>query len=120
MIYDSWFDNYLGALALFEFMMEVSKKSNFKNDEYKSWASSFKFDVSSSTKREDTLEIKTGEIGIVVLGLKTLDGIAVGDTMTDAKIQQRDYWWFWTCKPFVFAGLYPIETDKFEDLRGFK
>ena len=38
-------------------------------------------------KRQDTVEIKTGEIGIVVLGLKTLDGIAVGDTMTDAKIQ---------------------------------
>ena len=60
----------------------------------------------------------SGEIGIVVLGLKTLDGIAVGDTMTDAKNPTKMVVdGFEPAKPFVFAGLYPIETDKFEDLR---
>ncbi len=69
-------------------------------------------------KRQNTNEIKTGEIGIVVLGLKTLDGIAVGDTMTDAKEPTKiAIDGFEPAKPFVFAGLYPIETDKFEDLR---
>ena len=69
-------------------------------------------------KKENTPEIKTGEIGIVVLGLKTLDGIAVGDTMTDAKNPTNEAIdGFEPAKPFVFAGLYPIETDKFEDLR---
>jgi len=53
-----------------------------------------------------------------VLGLKTTEGIAVGDTMTDAKTPtQKAIEGFEPAKPFVFAGIYPIETDKFEDLR---
>jgi GTP-binding protein LepA len=59
-----------------------------------------------------------GEIGIVVMGLKTVDTIKVGDTLTDAKnptLEAIDG--FSPAKPFVFAGLYPIETDKFEELR---
>ena len=119
LIYDSWFDNYLGALAL----VRVYDGSIKKGQTLKMMNTNVEHQVLSlmyphPLKREDTLEIKTGEIGIVVLGLKTLDGIAVGDTMTDAKnptAQIIDG--FEPAKPFVFAGLYPIETDKFEDLR---
>ena len=119
LIYDSWFDNYLGALAL----VRVYDGSIKKGQTLKMMNTKVEHQVLSlmyphPLKREDTLEIKTGEIGIVVLGLKTLDGIAVGDTMTDAKnptAQIIDG--FEPAKPFVFAGLYPIETDKFEDLR---
>ena len=119
LIYDSWFDNYLGALAL----VRVYDGSIKKGQTLKMMNTKVEHQVLSlmyphPLKREDTLEIKTGEIGIVVLGLKTLDGIAVGDTMTDAKnptVQIIDG--FEPAKPFVFAGLYPIETDKFEDLR---
>jgi GTP-binding protein LepA len=69
-------------------------------------------------KKQKTNEIKTGEIGIVILGLKTTDGIEVGDTVTDAKNPTAEVIdGFEPAKPFVFAGLYPIETDKFEDLR---
>ena len=119
LIYDSWFDNYLGALAL----VRVYDGSIKKGQTLKMMNTKVEHQVLSlmyphPLKREDTLEIKTGEIGIVVLGLKTLDGIAVGDTMTDAKnptAQIIDG--FEPAKPFVFAELYPIETDKFEDLR---
>ena len=119
LIYDSWFDNYLGALAL----VRVYDGSIKKGQTLKMMNTKVEHQVLSlmyphPLKREDTLEIKTGEIGIVVLGLKTLYGIAVGDTMTDAKnptAQIIDG--FEPAKPFVFAGLYPIETDKFEDLR---
>ena len=119
LIYDSWFDNYLGALAL----VRVYDGSIKKGQTLRMMNTKVEHQVLSlmyphPLKREDTLEIKTGEIGIVVLGLKTLDGIAVGDTMTDAKnptAQIIDG--FEPAKPFVFAGLYPIETDKFEDLR---
>ena len=62
LIYDSWFDNYLGALALFEFMMESIKKkkkrSNFKNDEYKVEHQVLSLMYPHPLKREDTLEIK--------------------------------------------------------------
>ena len=119
LIYDSWFDNYLGALAL----VRVYDGSIKKGQTLRMMNTKVEHQVLSlmyphPLKREDTLEIKTGEIGIVVLGLKTLDGIAVGDTMTDAKNPTKMIIdGFEPAKPFVFAGLYPIETDKFEDLR---
>ena len=119
LIYDSWFDNYLGALAL----VRVYDGSIKKGQTLRMMNTKVEHQVLSlmyphPLKREDTLEIKTGEIGIVVLGLKTLDGIAVGDTMTDAKNPTKVVIdGFEPAKPFVFAGLYPIETDKFEDLR---
>lgn len=119
LIYDSWFDNYLGALAL----VRVYDGSIKKGQTLRMMNTKVEHQVLSlmyphPLKREDTNEIKTGEIGIVVLGLKTLDGIAVGDTMTDAKNPTKEVIdGFEPAKPFVFAGLYPIETDKFEDLR---
>ena len=58
-------------------------------------------------KRVLTKEIKTGEIGVVVLGLKTVDDIMVGDTITDAnKPTQKPIDGFESAKSFVFAGLY--------------
>ncbi len=119
LIYDSWFDNYLGALAL----VRVYEGSIKKGQVLKMMNTKVEHPVLDlmyphPIKREKTAEIETGEIGIVVLGLKTLDGIAVGDTMTDAKNPTAEAIdGFEPAKPFVFAGLYPIETDKFEDLR---
>ena len=119
LIYDSWFDNYLGALAL----VRVYDGSIKKGQMLRMMNTGVEHPVLNlmyphPIKRQNTPEIKTGEIGIVVLGLKTLDGIAVGDTMTDAKVRtEQAIDGFEPAKPFVFAGLYPIETDKFEDLR---
>ncbi|OCM00025.1 Elongation factor 4 [Aliarcobacter thereius] len=119
LIYDSWFDNYLGALALvrvYEGSIKKGQLLRMMNTKVEHPVLNLMYP--HPLKREDTNEIKTGEIGIVVLGLKTLDGIAVGDTMTDAKIPTKEAIdGFEPAKPFVFAGLYPIETDKFEDLR---
>jgi GTP-binding protein LepA len=119
LIYDSWFDNYLGALALVRVYDGSIKKGQMlrmmnTKVEHKVLDLMYPHPI----KRQQTTEIETGEIGIVVLGLKTTEGIAVGDTMTDAKnptLEVIDG--FEPAKPFVFAGLYPIETDKFEDLR---
>ncbi|QOG11598.1 translation elongation factor 4 [Arcobacter sp. FWKO B] len=119
LIYDSWFDNYLGALAL----VRVYDGSIKKGQMIKVMGTSASHQVINlmyphPIKRYDTPEIKTGEIGIVVLGLKTVDAIAVGDTMTDSKNPTAiPIDGFEPAKSFVFAGLYPIETDKFEDLR---
>ena len=119
LIYDSWFDNYLGALALvrvYDGSIKKSQKIKLMNTKVEHQVLSLMYP--HPLKRQDTVEIKTGEIGIVVLGLKTLDGIAVGDTMTDAKNPTAEAIdGFEPAKPFVFAGIYPIETDKFEDLR---
>ncbi len=119
LIYDSWFDNYLGALAL----VRVYDGSIKKGQMLRMMNTGFEHKVLDlmyphPIKKEKTNEIETGEIGIVVLGLKTTEAIAVGDTMTDAKNPAANVInGFEPAKPFVFAGLYPIETDKFEDLR---
>ena len=119
LIYDSWFDNYLGALAL----VRVYEGSIKKDQVISTMNTGFENKVLDlmyphPIKQQKTNEIKTGEIGIVVLGLKTTEAIVVGDTMTDAKNPTAKVIdGFEPAKPFVFAGLYPIETDKFEDLR---
>lgn len=119
LIYDSWFDNYLGALALvrvFNGSIKVGQNlyimGSGKNHEV------LDLMYPHPLRQEKTKAIQCGEIGIVVLGLKNVTDIAVGDTMTDFKTRtQEPVAGFEPAKPFVFAGIYPIDTDKFEDLR---
>lgn len=119
LIYDSWFDNYLGALALVRLVngelrvgQEVQVMSSGKK--YEVLALYYPHPV----QKIPTQSIACGEIGIISLGLKSLTDMAVGDTITDAKNPtQEPVEGFRPAKPFVFAGIYPIETDKFEELR---
>ena len=119
LIYDSWFDNYLGALALVRLVngelrvgQEVQVMSSGKK--YEVLALYYPHPV----QKIQTQNIACGEIGILSLGLKSLTDMAVGDTITDAKNPtQEPVEGFRPAKPFVFAGIYPIETDKFEELR---
>ncbi|CUU69451.1 elongation factor 4 [Campylobacter hyointestinalis subsp. hyointestinalis] len=119
LIYDSWFDNYLGALALVRvydgavkkgdevYVMGTDKKHTVLDLMYPNPIAPIKTD-----------ELKTGEVGIIVLGLKNVSDVSVGDTITLAKNRALEaIGGFEKAKPFVFAGLYPIDTDKFEDLR---
>lgn len=119
LIYDSWFDNYLGALALVRvydgdikkgqdiYVMGTGKKHEVLNLLYP-----------HPIKQEKTDILKTGEVGIVVLGLKNIGDVKVGDTITDSRNKTpHPIEGFEEAKPFVFAGLYPIDTDKFEELR---
>ncbi len=119
LIYDSWFDNYLGALALvrvYDGSIKKGQMLRMMNTKEEHQVLSLMYP--HPRKPTKTNVIETGEIGIVVLGLKTTNSIAVGDTMTDAKNPTAEAIdGFEPAKPFVFAGIYPIETDKFEDLR---
>ena len=119
LIYDSRFDNYLGALAL----VRVYEGSVAKNDEVLVMSTQKRHFVQDLLYPHPLSPIKTpilraGEVGIVVLGLKTLGDVQVGDTITLTKNKaQAAIAGFEKAKAFVFAGLYPIDTDKFEDLR---
>jgi len=119
LIYDSWFDNYLGALALIRvFDGKISKGQMAKVMGTKDEHQVLKLMYPNPVAPVITDEIRTGEIGIVVMGLKTVDSLKVGDTITDAKNPTANAIdGFEPAKPFVFAGIYPIETDRFEDLR---
>ena len=119
LIYDSWFDNYLGALALVRvFDGRIHKGQMLKVMGTKDDHQVLNLMYPNPIAPIKTTEINTGEIGIVVMGLKTVDSLQVGDTITDAKVPtQIPIDGFEPAKPFVFAGIYPIETDRFEDLR---
>ena len=119
LIYDSWFDNYLGALAL----VRVFEGSLKTGDEAYIMGSAQKYPVLDllyphPIAPQKTKSIGAGEIAIVVMGLKTLSQIAVGDTITLANNKAAEpISGFEGAKQFVFAGLYPIDTDRFEELR---
>lgn len=118
-IYDSWFDPYLGALGLvrvFDGEIKVNQlvKIMSNGEEHQVLDLMYPHPL----KRKKTPVIKTGEIGIVVLGLKEVHVVNVGDTITDAKNPTCEpVVEYEPAKPFVFAGIYPIDTDEFENLR---
>ncbi len=119
LIYDSWFDNYLGAVALVRvFDGRIAKGQMVKVMGTKDEHQILNLMYPNPLAPINTTELNTGEIGIVVMGLKTVDSLKVGDTVTDAKNPTAEViHGFEPAKPFVFAGIYPIETDRFEDLR---
>ena len=119
LIYDSWFDNYLGAICL----VRVFDGSIKKGDEVLVMGTGKKHKVLDlfyphPLRKLQTDEIKTGEIGVVVMGLKNVSDIRIGDTITNAKNPAKEpAAEFEEAKSFVFAGIYPIDTDKYDDLR---
>lgn len=118
-IYDSWFDSYLGALALvrvFDGDIKLHQKVKLMHNGESHEVLDLMYP--HPLHRQKTKAIKAGEIGIVVLGLKDVASIRVGDTITDAKNPASEpVSEYAPAKAFVFAGLYPIDTDQFEDLR---
>lgn len=119
LIYDSWFDNYLGALAL----VRVIDGEIALNDEILLMHTGANHKVLGlmyphPLRPQKCDKIACGEIGIINLGLKQISDIAVGDTITlKNRPANAPIAGFKKAKPFVFAGIYPIQTDKFEDLR---
>jgi GTP-binding protein LepA len=119
LIYDSWFDNYLGAICLVRLFDGELKRG----DEVLVMGTGKKHKILElfyphPLRKWKTEKIGCGEIGVVVMGLKNLADIRVGDTITSARNPAEEPAApFEEPKSFVYAGLYPIETDKFEELR---
>ncbi|MEO1942356.1 MAG: translation elongation factor 4, partial [Campylobacterales bacterium] len=119
LIYDSWFDNYLGAICLVRLFDGELKRG----DEVLVIGTGKKHKILElfyphPLRKWKTEKVGCGEIGVVVMGLKNLADIRVGDTITLARNPAEEPAApFEEPKSFVYAGLYPIETDKFEELR---
>ncbi|NEV92640.1 elongation factor 4 [Psychroflexus sp. YR1-1] len=63
-------------------------------------------------------EIKAGDVGYLITGIKNAKDVKVGDTITDAENPTKNaVAGFEDVKPMVFAGIYPVETDEYEELR---
>lgn len=117
LIIDSWFDNYLGVVSLVRMIDgKIGKKTKMKivstKEEYQV------DDVGIFTpKRTPRDSLAAGEVGYVIAGIKDIDGAPVGDTITTADADIEPLPGFKPVQPRVFAGLFPISSEDFEDLR---
>lgn len=118
MIFDSLFDDYRGVITYVKVLDGTIKKG----DKIKIWSTGKEFEVLecgifAPTKKEQS-ELSSGSVGYIITGIKTIQDTQVGDTITHAKrpcAEPLDG--FRAAQSMVFAGLYPLSTDDYEDLR---
>lgn len=118
LIIDSWFDNYLGVVSLVRVKDGVLKKG--EKILVKSTGDSHLVDALGvfTPKRTETGILKAGEVGFVVAGIKNIGGAPVGDTLTHAQTPEvQALPGFKTVQPKVFSGLFPINSEDYEDFR---
>jgi GTP-binding protein LepA len=118
LIIDSWFDSYLGVVSLVR-IMHGSIRRKQKITIMSTGKSFIAEKVGVFTpKRLDKDVLNTGEVGYVVAGIKDIFGAPVGDTITwTDNPAAEQLTGFQKVQPRVFAGLYPVSSDHYEDLR---
>jgi len=118
LIIDSWFDNYLGVVSLVRVVNgSIQRKQKIL---LMSTGKSHLVDkigvFTPKPLNKETLQ--TGEVGFVIAGIKEIFGAPVGDTITATDQPCSGALpGFQKVQPRVFAGLYPVESDDYEDLR---
>jgi len=118
LIFDSWFDAYVGVVMLgriFDGKLEVG-------DSIKLMATDVERDIQAlhviDPHPRKVSSLGAGEVGMIVVGIKTLTEVRIGDTITHAKNGASEPLpGFLQVKPMVFSGLYPIEAEDYEDLK---
>jgi len=118
LIIDSWFDNYVGVVALVRIVDgELRLKQKIRMMGTRGVFSVDKVGV-FTPKRQDREVLKTGEVGFMIAGIKEIDAAKVGDTITDFENPAAEPLpGFKEVQPRVFAGLYPVESEDYENLR---
>jgi len=118
LIIDSWFDNYVGVVSLVRVMhgaLRLGAKIRVM-----STGRSHQIDkLGRFTPKPVTREaLETGEVGFVIAGIREIDGAPVGDTITlDANPAKAPLEGFKQVQPRVFAGLFPVSSDDYEQFR---
>ncbi|MEW6068653.1 MAG: translation elongation factor 4 [Nitrospirota bacterium] len=118
LIFDSWFDNYLGVIVL----VRVFDGKISPNKKIKLMANGKSFEVSQigifSPKIKPVDNLSAGEVGYIIAGIRNVTDTKIGDTITDADIPTEEPCpGYKDIKPMVFCGLYPTTSDQYEDLR---
>ncbi len=118
LIFDSVFNPFRGIIAYFK----VVNGSIRKGDNVKFIATEKEYDADEvgvlRLDMEPRAEVKTGDVGYIISGIKTSKEVKVGDTITHVSRPAKEgIAGFEEVKPMVFAGLYPIEAEDFENLR---
>ncbi|MGO1395225.1 MAG: translation elongation factor 4 [Halomonas sp.] len=118
LIIDSWFDNYLGVVSLvrlFDGVLRKGDKIRIKSTG-RDWGAT---EVGIFTpQRKQTDILRAGEVGFIVAGIKEIHGAPVGDTITHTKTPDVERLpGFQKVKPQVYAGMFPVSADDYEDFR---
>lgn len=118
LIFDSSFDKYRGVVAL----IRIFNGKIEEREEVKFMATRTDFEVEELgillLKHIRTKKLSTGEVGYLICGAKNIRDVKVGDTVTSAQNSiDKPLPGYRQVKPMVFSGVYPVDTNDFEDLR---
>ncbi|TDF39774.1 elongation factor 4 [Alteromonadaceae bacterium M269] len=118
LIVDSWFDNYQGVISL----VRVKDGQLRAGDKIKMMSNGQVHQVDQvgifTPKATKVDVLKSGEVGFIIAGIKDIQGAPVGDTITLAREPATEVLpGFKKVKPQVYAGLFPISSDDYEDFR---
>ncbi len=118
LIIDSWFDPYVGVVSL----VRVVSGSVSKGCRIEVMSTQRRYGVDRlgvfTPKLTDVESLSAGEVGIIIAGIKEIDAAPVGDTIRDAgAVETARLPGFKRIQPRVFAGLFPINSEDFEDFR---
>nr|WP_180323146.1 translation elongation factor 4 [Marinobacter adhaerens] len=119
LIIDSWFDNYLGVVSLVRVTQGILRKGD--KIVIKSTSKAWNADKVGifNPKPHDTDILEAGDVGFVVAGIKDIQGAPVGDTIVHQKFSEETPMLpgFKRVQPQVYAGLFPVSADDYNDFR---
>ena len=118
LIFDSFFDQYLGAII----KVRIFDGSVKKNDVIRFFSTGKEFTVLETgifkIKMEKCDSLNPGDVGYIVAGIKTVVDTKIGDTVTNAANPAPEpLKGFKDVKPMVFSGLYPVNSEDYENLK---
>jgi GTP-binding protein LepA len=118
LIVDSWFDNYVGVVSL----VRIVDGRLSRRDKIRVMSTGRNFQVEKlgkfTPKPVERQMLQAGDVGFLVAGIKDIDGAPVGDTLTLVNAPaETPLPGFKMAQPNVFAGLYPVSSDDYENLR---
>jgi GTP-binding protein LepA len=118
LIFDSVFNSFRGIIAYFKVQNGILRKG----DKVKFINTGKEYEADEvgllRLKMVPTGEVRTGDVGYIISGVKTASEVKVGDTITHRERPcTTSIAGFEEVKPMVFAGMYPVDADEYEDLR---
>jgi GTP-binding protein LepA len=118
LIFDSVFNSFRGIIAYYRVYNGVIKKGD--KVKFVNTGATYSADEIGALrlKQEPRDIVKTGDVGYIISGIKEAKEVKVGDTITTLNNPCKDaIQGFEDVKPMVFAGIYPVDTEDFEELR---
>ncbi len=118
LIFDSWFDSYLGIVV----MIRIVDGSVRVGDKIRFMATAKEFEVVQlgvfTPFREERSELGLGEVGFLSASIKTIGHTRIGDTVTTvANPSKKALSGYAEVKPMVFSGIFPVDGDQYEELK---